>query len=317
MERELKSDSTKNIKKYLIIFIILAVLGLGLIALGFTLDRIGASTFVKTEEVKKYSPAFYIYLLEIGGAIIFLASFGNLYTYLQEKYNLRKMNVKQMAVIAVFGALSVILYYFGKFNLPFFPSWLDVQFSDVPALLVSFMYGPISGILVIVVRFFCKLPGTSTVGVGEFADVLIGVTLCLVAGLIYKKHKSIKGALCAMGIGMAAATVMATVANWLVLIPAYKGIAGFPQVALTGAMDTIISGGNGVVTDANFMAYYLFVGVVPFNLFRYSLVFVITLILYKRLHMLIVSFAGEFKKVDFDETEEIIEAKEESSTQAE
>ena len=289
----------KRFTKYLLEFIILAVLGVGLIVLGFTLDRVAAANFVKSDAVPKYSPAWYIYLSEIGGALLFLLSFGLLYYYLQNKYNFKKMTVKQMAVIGIFGALSVILYYFGKFNLPIFPSWLDVQFSDVPALLVSFMYGPISGVLVIIVRFFCKLPGTSTVGVGEFADVLIGVTLCLVAGLIYKKHRSIKGALCAMGIGMASATVMATVANWLILIPAYKGIAGFPQVALTKTMDTIL-GGQGIVTDGNFMFYYLFVGVIPFNLFRYALVFIITFLLYKRLKMFIVHFVGDFDRENND-----------------
>ena len=306
MENKLKSDLTQNIKKNLFIFIILCLSGLGLIVTGFVLNIVLKQNFTPSVEGEKYSVGFYIYILEIVGAVIFLASFGYLYTYLQDRYNLKRMNIKQMSVIAVFSALSVILYYFGKFNLPFFPSWLDIQFSDIPALLVSFMYGPISGILVIIVRFFCKLPGTSTVGVGEFADVLIGVTLCLVAGLIYKKHKSFKGALCAMGIGMASATVMATVANWLILIPAYKGIAGFPQAALTGVMDKIL-GGQGIVTDNNFMFYYLFVGVIPFNLFRYTLVFLITLVLYKRLHMLIVSFAGEFKEIDFEAKEEINE----------
>ena len=306
MENKLKSDLTQNIKKNLFIFIILCLLGLGLIVTGFVLNIVLKQNFTPSVEGEKYSVGWYIYILEIVGAVIFLVSFGYLYTYLQDRYNLKKMNIKQMSVIAVFSALSVILYYFGKFNLPFFPSWLDIQFSDIPALLVSFMYGPISGILVIIVRFFCKLPGTSTVGVGEFADVLIGVTLCLVAGLIYKKHKSIKGALCAMGIGMASATVMATVANWLILIPAYKGIAGFPQAALTGVMDKIL-GGQGIVTDDNLMFYYLFVGVIPFNLFRYALVFAITLVLYKRLHMLIVSFAGEFKEIDFEAKEEINE----------
>ena len=244
----------------------------------------------------KYKPAAYIYILEIVGAAIFLLSFGYLYSFLQIKLNLRKMNVKQMAVIGIFGALSVILYYFAKFNMPIFPSWLDIQFSDVPALLVSFMYGPFSGVLVIIVRFFCKLPGTATVGVGELADVIIGVTLCLVAGFIYKKHRSLKGALCAMAIGMLSATFAATISNWLILIPAYKGIAGYQQYMLTGAMDTIISGGKGVVTDNNFMVYYLFIGVVPFNIVRYAFVFVITLILYKRLQLLIIHFVGEFKE---------------------
>ena len=285
----------KKFTSYLVEFIILAVIGIGLVVLGVILDRVAATNFVSTEAVPKYSPAWYIYLSEIGGAILFLLSFGLLYYYLQNKYNFKKMTIKQMSVIGIFGALSVILYYFGKFNLPIFPSWLDVQFSDVPALLVSFMYGPVSGVLVIVVRFFCKLPGTSTVGVGEFADVLIGATLCLVAGLIYKKHRSLKGALCAMGIGMLSATAMATIANWLILIPAYKGIAGFPQKALTMIMDSVM-GGQGIVTDSNFMFYYLFVGVIPFNLFRYSLVFIITLVLYKRLKMLIVHFVGDFDR---------------------
>lgn len=251
---------------------------------------------VKIEKQTKYSAGFYIYLLEIVGALVFLLSFGYLHTFLQKKYNLKKMTIKQMAVIGVFSALSIILYYFGKFNLPIFPAWLDIQFSEIPALIISFMYGPVSGILIILVRFFCKLPGTSTVGVGEMADLLIGVTLIIVAGLIYKKHKNIKGAVNALIFGMLAATVVATISNWLLLIPAYKGIAGYPQAFLTGGMDLIISGKKGVVTDDNFMVYYLFVGVVPFNLLRYSLVFTITFLLYKRLHMLINHIVGDFEE---------------------
>ena len=300
-----------GINKYLLAFIIIALVGITLVVLGVVFDRLQSVNFVAPADnpKAKYSPAWYIYILEIFGAIIFLISFGNLYFFLQEKFGFKKMTVKQMSVIAVFSALSVVLYYFAKFKLPFFPSWLDIQFSDVPALLTSFMYGPWSGVLVVIVRFFCKLPGSSTVGVGEFADVLIGVTLCLIAGYIYKKHRSIKGALCAMGIGMLAATVVATVGNWLILIPAYKAIAGFPQAALTGTMDTIISGGQGVVTDSNFMVYYLFVAVVPFNLFRYVLVFIITFLLYKRLKMLIVFIVGDFDSNNHNnednETEEI------------
>ena len=309
MESVDKSTKTsKNGTKYLILFIVVALIGLGLVLTGFLVNLSLKNGFVPPESnpKAKYSAGWYIYLLEISGALIFLCSFGYLYTYLQMKLNLKKMSIKQMSVIAIFSALSVILYYFGKFNLPFFPSWLDIQFSDVPALLTSFMYGPFSGVLVIIVRFFCKLPGTSTVGVGEFADVLIGVTLCIVAGIIYKKHRTLKGAICAMAIGMLSATLMATIANWLILIPAYKEIAKFPQAALTGTMDTIL-GGQGIVTDSNFMVYYLFIGVIPFNLFRYTLVFVITLLLYKRLKMLIVHFVGDFSKENVSEEDLLLE----------
>ena len=290
----------KNYLKSLIVGIFILIVGLTLIILGLVFDVNARNNYVKVDNIS-YSPAWYIYLLEIGGAILFLASLGNIYYYFSNKFNLKKMNVKQMAVIGVFSALSVILYYFGKFNLPFFPSWLDIQFSDVPALLVSFMYGPISGAISIFVRFFCKLPGTSTVGVGEFADLLIGVSMVVTSGIIYKKHRTFKGALMAMGFGMLLGTAVGVIANWLILIPAYINIAGFPQVALTGAMDTIISGGNHVVTDANFMSYYLFVAVLPFNLFRYVLVYLISILLYKRLSTLIEHFAGDFNKDEIND----------------
>ena len=262
--------------------------------IGFLLDQNGRNSFVKTEAIPKYSPAWYIYILEIGGAVLFLSSFGFLYSYLQDNYKINKLNVRQMAVIGLFGSLSIVLYYFGKFHLPFFPPWLSIHFSDVPALLVSFMYGPISGSLVMIIRFICKLPGTSTMGVGELADLIIGVSLCISSGLLYKRNRDFKGAVFAMLFGMAVATVVALLVNWLILIPAYKGIARFSQEMLTSSMDAIVSNGRNVVTDNNFMIYYLFVGVLPFNLFRYALIFVISLIVYKRLHKLIIRFAGRF-----------------------
>ena len=294
--------------KALIVFVTIVIIGISLIVVGFILDQNGRNSFVKTDDIPKYLPAWYVYLLEFGGALLFLSSFGFLYSFLQENYHIKKLNVRQMSVIGIFSALSILLYYFAKFNLPFFPPWLDIQFSDVPALLVSFMFGPISGSLVIVVRFICKLPGTSTLGVGELADLLIGVSLCLTSGIIYKRNRKFKGAIVAMSLGMIIATAVAMLANWLILIPAYKGLAGFSQGMLTSMIDGIISGGKGVVTDANFMIYYIFTGVLPFNLFRYVLVFIISLIIYKRIHKLIIRYAGRFNiEVSDEEKEENVQ----------
>ena len=295
----MNGEKSKQTLKALIIGLALLITGLTLIVLGVVINQ-----NLKSSVGKGYTPEWYIYLLEIGGAALFLASSGNLYYYMSHALNWKKMNIKQMVVIAVFAALSVVLYYFGKFNLPFFPSWLDVQFSDVPAILVSFMYGPIGGAITIFVRFFCKLPGTQTVGVGELADLLIGLAMVISCGLFYKKHRTLKGAFLSILIGMGCGTFVGVVANWLILIPAYVGIAGFPMVALVKTMDGIL-GGNGIVTEANFMVYYLFVGVLPFNLFRYVLVFSITILLYKRLSMLIEHFTGDFIKDEKIEEEEL------------
>ena len=52
---------------------------------------------------------------------------------------------------------------------------------------------------------------------------------------------------------------------------------------LTIARWSILINDQDVVNESNFMAYYLFVGVLPFILFRYVLVFLIASLLYKRL----------------------------------
>lgn len=259
----------KNYFKSLIVGIIISILAIASIVCGFVLNETNHS-------------GWYIYLIYILGAILLFVGLCNIYYFLSNRYNLRKISIKEMCVISIMASLSVILYYFAKFNLPFFPSWLDIQFSDIPALITSFMYGPIGGSLVIVIRFIVKLPATITSGVGELADLLIGLTLVISAGLIYKRHHTFKGAIVSMIIGMLLGTAMATFANWVILIPAYVKIAHFPKEALVSGMSYI----NGVNTS-NFMVYYLLVGVIPFNLFRYLLVFIITLLLYKRLHMLI------------------------------
>ena len=182
----MNEEKSKQTLKAFIIGLSLLVIGIALIVVGMVFDKVQRDAFIPTFKGDKYAPIWYIYLLEMGGALLFLLSFGGIYTFLAEKLKWKRMNVKQMSVIAIFAALSVILYYFAKFNLPFFPSWLDIQFSDVPAILVTFMYGPFSGVITVFVRFFCKLPGTSTVGVGEMADLLIGLAMVIPAGLIYK-----------------------------------------------------------------------------------------------------------------------------------
>ena len=93
--------------------------------------------------------------------------------------------------------------------------------KEIPALITSFAYGPIAGAIVIVIRCLIKLPFTGTACVGELADLLIGLSLVIPAGIIYKRHKSLKGALAAFAISASIATVVALVANWLILIPFY------------------------------------------------------------------------------------------------
>ena len=262
-------ETTKQNKVLnLIVVILLTLLGAGCILVSF---------FLRKDLTK-----FWTYFIIILGAILLLG--GLLFLNKLLKKDAKTLSVKQMSMVAIMSAITVILYYFVKFNLPFFPPWLDVQVSEIPAMITGFAYGPFAGCMVILVRFVLKLPATITGGVGELADLVLGVVVVGLSSMIYRKNKTLKGAFIGTGVGILSALILSCFVNWLVLIPAYIYIAGFPLEALVGMMNNYLP---FEVTADNFMLTYIFVGVLPFNLFRFILVFVFTFSLYKSTHRLL------------------------------
>ena len=81
--------------------------------------------------------------------------------------------INYITKVAIFSALSIILYIFPKFPIPaLFPEFLHFQFSNLPAILGGFVLGPLGGTLIVIVRFFFKLLMSHTAGVGDVADLV-------------------------------------------------------------------------------------------------------------------------------------------------
>ena len=101
--------------------------------------------------------------------------------------------IKRMCFDAIFAAISIVLYVFGpKFPLPFiFPGFLDIQFSMLPILIITFMLGPVDGLIVILVRFFVKVFAFSsfTTPYGELSDLIYSIVVILAISLVYSKLK--------------------------------------------------------------------------------------------------------------------------------
>ena len=194
---------------------------------------------------------------------------------------------KTLAKIAILSALAFVLYMWVKFPLPMlFPSFLDIQFSELPALLGGFAMGPIAGCAIVAIKCLIKLPFTSTACVGELSDLLLGIAIVLPASLIYKKYKNKKGALIGLLVGVACNVVMSIFVNWFVLIPTYV------KLFFNGNWEILLNMVRPLyaeVTRQNFYTYYLLLGVAPFNILRLSITALLTFLLYKRvspiLHM--------------------------------
>lgn len=196
----------------------------------------------------------------------------------KESTFLTLFSTKNVAVMAILTALSFVLYMFAKFPLPFiFPGFLDMQFSDLPALLGGFALGPYAGAIIIVVKCLIKMPFSSTACVGELADIIIGLANVVPAAIFYKHFKSKKGAIGAMAIGTGCAVVVSLFANAFILIPFYSKAYGME--AIVGMVKSLYPEVNG----DNFLKFYLPLAVLPFNAIRCIICAFITYFVYKPL----------------------------------
>lgn len=186
-----------------------------------------------------------------------------------------------MSKVAIFSALSIILYFVPKFPLPFlFPSFLEVQFSNLPAILGGFVLGPIGGCCIVIVRTLIKLPFSSTMYVGELADLMIGVSAVLVSSIIYKHVKTKKGGILGLIFGTITWVIVAMIANGTFLIDFYKEVAGID--AVIGMCKSVFPH----INESNFMMLYLFGAVLPFNFLLASVVSIVTFLVYKKISFL-------------------------------
>lgn len=190
-----------------------------------------------------------------------------------------------IAKIGIFTALSVILY-FVNFPLPFFPSFLQIHFSDLPALICGFALGPLGGAISVFVKILIKLPTTNTLGVGEFADLIVGLMFVLPASFIYKRDKSKASAIIGIIIGALCSIVSSIFANWLVIIPAYMRVYSLTLADIVGMCSKVLP----FITEENFYPTYLFLSVLPFNTLRCVVVSVVTIFAYKHISNLLKRF---------------------------
>ncbi|WP_042355736.1 ECF transporter S component [Bacillus rubiinfantis] len=140
--------------------------------------------------------------------------------------------VRAMVSIAMLSSIAYLLMLL-NFPLPFFPNFLFVDFSDIPALMATLIFGPGAGIIVELLKnvldYFAKGSPTG-IPVGHIANFLAGIVFILPTYFVYIRLKSKKG----MTIGLVAGTiVMATVMsilNYLFILPAYTALLHMPDM---------------------------------------------------------------------------------------
>lgn len=128
-------------------------------------------------------------------------------------------STRTMTIISLLAAVSFVLSFI-EFSVPLSPSFARMELSDFSALVGAMTMGPLAGVLVELVKNLLGLLSTSTGGVGELANFLMGGAMVYLASMIYYKNHRPAWLVCLTGaIGMA---IMAAVINYFILLPLFE-----------------------------------------------------------------------------------------------
>lgn len=134
--------------------------------------------------------------------------------------NDRTRKARRLALGGMLAALASILMFL-EIGVPLVPSFLRLDFSELPALIGAFTLGPLGGAAVCLIKNLVHLTVTYSAGVGELANFLLGVSFVVPAGLIYCKLRGRKGALLGGLAGAAIMAGMSMLTNYYITYPIY------------------------------------------------------------------------------------------------
>ena len=127
--------------------------------------------------------------------------------------------------VALVGSLAIILYCVPMLQFPIIPgiSFLKLHFDEIPCLIASLAYGPLTGSCIVLLKGLFKLITDlgETGGVGTLIDIIYGLSLIIPAGLIYKKHNSFKGLIVSISIGALSSIIMSSFIGYYAFFPLY------------------------------------------------------------------------------------------------
>lgn len=185
----------------------------------------------------------------------------------------KKISVHDLTTMAILSAIAAILF-LPVFEIMVFPAvpFYKLDFSNLPVLLGAFAMGPVQGVIILGLKALLGLLHTTSGGVGELADFIVGAAMVVPAGLIYRMRKTRTGALIGMLAGTICAIGAAILANYFIMFPAF----GITEEALVGMGSKMFAG----VTSTWTFVFYI---TALFNLIKFAAISVVGYLIYKPL----------------------------------
>ncbi len=144
--------------------------------------------------------------------------------------------IRKLCGTGMLGAVAYVLMFL-EFPVPLIPSFIKMDFSELPALIAAYAYGPVSGIAVCLIKNLIHLFNTQSGGVGELSNFILGAVFVTIAGFVYRILHSKSGALIGAVIGAIVMAIISVPSNYFIVYPVYT--AFMPMEAIIGAYKVI------------------------------------------------------------------------------
>ncbi|MGB3159916.1 MAG: ECF transporter S component [Carnobacterium sp.] len=178
---------------------------------------------------------------------------------------MQNRNTKKLVGVSMLAAVAFILMFFA---FPIIPgvTFLKIDFSDIPVLLGMFLYGPVAGIAIALIRtilHYVQTGGDAGYPIGDIASLIATLAYSLpIYYIMSSKAENAKNIVLANILGTVSLTTILSILNAYVLIPLYFLVLNFSV---------------GPVQK------YVFYGVIPFNLIKGIVVSTVFIALYKKM----------------------------------
>ncbi len=172
-------------------------------------------------------------------------------------------------------ALAVILQYV-EFAIPLMPSFIKFDFSDLPALIGAYAYGPLAGVVISLLKNVIHMLASQSGFVGELSNFILGSVFSFVAGFIYKRNKTKGSAMVGGLLGSLAMAAVSFPSNLFIIYPLYYSILHYPEQIVLQAYQAILPSVTSI-------SQCLLIFNVPFTLIKGLIDVLICLLIYKRI----------------------------------
>ena len=182
-----------------------------------------------------------------------------------------KVNIRLLVGTGMLSGLAFVLQYL-EFPIPIMPGFIKFDFSDLPALIGAFAYGPLAGVIVEFIKNLLHCTVTQSFTVGELSNFILSCCLVIPAGIIGRKINTYKGAVIGCVVGSIVMALLSIVSNYFLVYPIYENIM---------PIEAIINMYKEINPNVNGLLECLIVFNCPFTLIKGLVASVLCMPLYK------------------------------------